>query len=106
MELATKQLLDQLPRQVFKVIWVIIECQTVVNQLKVNCLNVVEVQVSNCQIFELTSLSGVLSSKRPRMKKIFNAPPEEYDCTKFISLQASRSYTALANNKTSSREGI
>ena len=33
------------------------------------------------------------------MKRASNAPPEEYDHTKFITLQASRRYTALVKNK-------
>ena len=33
------------------------------------------------------------------MKRASNAPPEEYDHTKFITLQASRRYTTLAKNK-------
>ena len=33
------------------------------------------------------------------MKRASNATPEEYDCIKFISLDASRRYTSLAKNK-------
>ena len=34
-----------------------------------------------------------------RVKKAYNAPIEDYDHTKFISLQASRRYISLAKNK-------
>ena len=40
-----------------------------------------------------------MSSKRPRMKRSSNAPPNDLYHTKFISLQASRRYTSLVKNK-------
>ena len=33
------------------------------------------------------------------MKRVFNAIPEEYDSSMFITLQGSRRYTSLVKNK-------